>query len=203
MHRLPRELSSETVSHWCACAQEFQSFSALSLGGMFPHGSAGLSGEWSLYPLAWCVSPVRDRVCAVSLADGALAFHAVELAPALPRWLFGVWLGTCASPARAWIAPYVWFSRRDLRGSESGYATDYWPAEHRNYTRVTNGCLGGEGSGRWGHCSRWLWWGCVVGERVGGGRALSLARSLRWRGRCRRQRGASGLARSASGRGLG
>ena len=55
-------------------------------------------GERSLWPLASCVSPAANRVCAVSLADGALSFHAVELVPALPRGQSGSGWGPAQAP---------------------------------------------------------------------------------------------------------
>ena len=55
-------------------------------------------GERSLWPLASCVSPAANRVCAVSLADGALSFHAVELVPALPRVQSGSGWGPAQAP---------------------------------------------------------------------------------------------------------
>ena len=55
-------------------------------------------GEWSLFPLASCVCPAACRVCAVSLADGALAFPAVELVPALPRADSGSGWGPAQAP---------------------------------------------------------------------------------------------------------
>ena len=46
---------------------------------------AGMRARSACSSFTHCVSPVASRVCAVSLADGALSFHAVELVPALPR----------------------------------------------------------------------------------------------------------------------